>query len=274
VSSWEVVPCLLTLRNEFNLVRPKRDKGADGTIGDANHSPGSDHSPDEDSRVLRDRDPDHKNEVHALDIDSTGPWPDGKGGEAEGWFDKQIHRIIAEERRRWLDPNDMCRLNYVIWRGMIYDKDNDWVGKIYTGSSDKHFDHVHFSARYETRAESDTRSWGVYVPPKPALNEEIPVDAATFNKLMDGWAASANGKKLISAAVLATNVGSKEVPQRTLGEAIKDLENQLRPAFVFPPDHKENKTSGMPANAPVLELLAVPARLTKIEQALSKLTNK
>jgi hypothetical protein len=38
MSAWVVVPNLLKLRDEFNLVSPKRDKGADGTIGDSNHS--------------------------------------------------------------------------------------------------------------------------------------------------------------------------------------------------------------------------------------------
>jgi hypothetical protein len=35
MSAWVVVPNLLKLRDEFNLVSPKRDKGSDGTIGDA-----------------------------------------------------------------------------------------------------------------------------------------------------------------------------------------------------------------------------------------------
>lgn len=162
MSSWIVIPCLLTLREEFNKVSPNRDKGADGTIGDASHTSSSDHTPDEDSDKLRNKDSDHVNEVHALDIDSSGPWPDGVHGDVKGsWFDNKIHDIIAEEKRRWNDPNDMCRLNYIIWRGVIYDKDNNWVGVDYTGSDD-HTNHAHFSGRYETQAENDTRPWGVW----------------------------------------------------------------------------------------------------------------
>jgi hypothetical protein len=185
MSSWVTIPSLMALRDEFNLVSPARDKGADGTIGDTSHSSSSDHTPDEDSSVLRNKDADHINEVHALDIDSTGPWPDGRGGEAGGWFDKKIKAIIAEEKRRWMDPNDMCRLNYVIWRGVIYDKDADWAGKTYTASSDKHYNHAHFSARYETKAERDVRSWGVYVPPAPPSSQgDLVTTQAEFNSLL------------------------------------------------------------------------------------------
>lgn len=179
MSDWHTVACLLTLRGEFNAVAPKRDKGADGTIGDTAHAAGgtSDHLPDEDFPALRGKDADKINEVHALDVDSTGPWPDGRGGEAGGWFDRKIHEIIAEERRRWLDPNDMCRLRYVIWRGHIYHLDNDFAPKVYTGSPDKHFDHAHFSARYETQAENDTRPWGV-------SEDDMPFTPQDFAKAM------------------------------------------------------------------------------------------
>lgn len=257
MSDWVVVPCLLTLRDEFNKVSPKRDKGSDGTIGDSNHNSSSDHTPDEDSRVLRDHDADSKNEVHALDIDSSGPWPDGKRGDIAGsWFDKKIQMIIATEKKRWEDPNDMCRLNYIIWRGYIYDKDNDWKGKVYTATSDKHTNHAHFSSRYETRAESDTRSWGVYVPPKPVNPpEDLPVDQGTFNKLMLGFMSSDAGKKAVAEAVATMNIGSKAVPQRTLRQGMVDLTGQLRPIFTFPPTHPENVQSGLPADAPVRKLL-------------------
>jgi hypothetical protein len=161
MSAWVCIPCLLVLRNEFNAVSPNRDKGADGTIGDSNHESTSDHTPDEDSNALKGKDADRVNEVHALDIDSSGPWPDGKRGDIPGsWFDKKIHAIIALEKRRWNDPNDMCRLNYVIWRGHIYDKDNNFEARVYNGD-DPHTNHAHFSGRYETRAENDKRPWGV-----------------------------------------------------------------------------------------------------------------
>lgn len=267
-SSWEVVACLLVLRTEFNLVSPKRDKGADGTIGDSAHASTSDHTPDEVSSALKNKDADKINEVHALDIDSSGPWPDGKAGHIKGsWFDKQIHRLIAEEKRRWKDPNDMCRLHYIIWNKVIYSQSNDFEGEAYHGD-DPHTNHAHFSARYETRAEKDIRTWGVYVPPKPAT-EELPVDQATFNKLMSGWAKSADGKAAIAEAVLTGNIGTTAVPARDVRAGLRDLTGQLRPALTFPASHKENQDSGLPTDAPIRELLTLPARVAKIEAELS-----
>jgi hypothetical protein len=100
MSSWVVIPCLLALRDEFNQISPNRDKGADGTIGDSNHTSSSDHTPDEDSSKLENKDSDHKNEVHALDIDSSGPWPAGRS------FKSMVMDVIAGEKAKWLDAND------------------------------------------------------------------------------------------------------------------------------------------------------------------------
>jgi hypothetical protein len=153
MSGWIVIPCLLALRDEFNALNPGRDKGADGTIGDSSHTSSSDHTPDEDSGKLQGKDSDHVNEVHALDIDSTGPW-------AGATFHAIVMKVIEWEKKKWLDPNDKCRLNYVIWDHKIYDKDNDFAAATYTGS-DPHTNHAHFSARYETSCENDRRPWGV-----------------------------------------------------------------------------------------------------------------
>jgi hypothetical protein len=261
MSAWVVIPSLLKLRDEFNLVSPKRDKGSDGTIGDSSHTSSSDHTPDESSSKLQNKDADHTNEVHALDIDSTGPWPDGKRGDTKGsWFDQKIHMIIATEKKRWQDPKDMCRLNYIIWCGIIYDKDNDWVGVPYHGSADPHTGHAHFSARYETRAESDIRSWGVYVPPKPVSppSEELPVDGKTFNALFLGALKDPAIRVEVGKAMLEANIGSVAVPQRTVKQGLVDLTSQLRPIFTFPPGHVENVKSGLPMDAPVRALLAMP----------------
>jgi hypothetical protein len=154
MSSWAVIPSLLALRAEYDRLAPDRDKGADGTIGDSSHTSSSDHTPDEDSSKLENKDSDHKNEVHALDIDSTGPWPPGRT------FDEILADVIELEREKWNAPADKCRLNYVIRNRKIYDKDNDFAPADYTGS-DPHTNHAHFSARYDTSCEEDTRPWGV-----------------------------------------------------------------------------------------------------------------
>lgn len=179
MSAWILTPALVALRAEFNLLAPNRDRGADGSIGDTAHTSSSDHTPDEDSRVLRDHDADGKNEVHALDVDSSGPWP-GTGSQHDR-FHAIVMRIIAGEREKWRSETDMCRLNYVIWDRHIYDKDNDFRPVKYT-RPDPHTNHAHFSGRYEARAESDTRLWGVYVPPAPKPEEPVSDETITLTE--------------------------------------------------------------------------------------------
>ena len=169
MSAWVLIPCLVDLRGEFNALAPKRDKGADGSIGDTAHTSSSDHTPDEDSRVLRDHDGDSKNEVHALDIDASGPWP-GSGTQKQR-FHRLVMKIIAGEKIKWKSATDRCRLNYVIWDGQIYDKDNDFEPVKYT-RPDKHTGHAHFSGRYETSCENDRRPWGIEPQPQPQPKPE------------------------------------------------------------------------------------------------------
>lgn len=184
MSAWVLIPCLVALRTEFNLLAPNRDKGADGSIGDTAHTSSSDHTPDEDSAVLRDHDADSKNEVHALDIDSTGPWPDGRT------FRSIVLGIIAAERAKWLDPDDKCRLRYVIFDRKIYHLDNDFQPRDYTGS-DPHTNHAHFSGRYDSDTEADTRPWGVLIEgddPMPFIENQADFDAAMskwWNRVMN-----------------------------------------------------------------------------------------
>lgn len=178
--AWTLIASLVELRNEFNRLAPGRDKGADGSIGDSAHTSRSDHTPDEDSSYLRDHDADSKNEVHALDIDSSGPWPPGRT------FEQIVMRIIAGERAKWLSKTDRCRLKYVIFNRKIYSQATDFEPVRYTGS-DPHTNHAHFSGRYETACENDTRPWGVYPAPqpeKPQTNERWS-DMATREEVKD-----------------------------------------------------------------------------------------
>lgn len=132
-----LVEPLVQLRTEFNAVSPKRDKGADGWIGDAAHQGEvSDHNPDSQGRVL------------ALDIDSTGPWPKS--------FDSYVQAIVARQKAGFDN-----RLEYVIWDRHIASRNSHWEWKTYTGSSDPHTGHAHFSARHDHTGQGDGSAWGV-----------------------------------------------------------------------------------------------------------------
>lgn len=129
-----LVPCLVKLRAEFNALSPGRDKGADGWIGDAAHlSRTSDHNPDSQGRVL------------AVDIDSTGPWPGGTAG-----FNAAVESLRGDDR-----------LEYIIWNRRICSRDRGWTWRTYTGSSDPHTGHAHFSARHDHTGNNSAASWRI-----------------------------------------------------------------------------------------------------------------
>lgn len=147
--AWLLVACLVTLRDEFDALAPDRDRSADGSIGDLAHRQEvSDHNPDETGKTPYE-DADGVNEVHAIDIDSTGPWPAGRD------LDSRVEII----RRRHQSGRD-DRLQNIIWRARIASRSWGWTWHPYTGPS-RHFDHAHFSARYTAGQESDTSPWGV-----------------------------------------------------------------------------------------------------------------
>lgn len=154
MSSWTITPAEKQFISEFDGLNPDRDKGADGTIGDSSHDSTSDHTPDEDSSSLKNRDSDNINEVHAVDIDSTGPWPDTT-------FD-EIVKYIWDECKK---PNDVGkdygRIRYFIWDHHIYEAKNGWAKNPYSGS-DPHTNHGHFSFEYDTGYyENDDRPYGI-----------------------------------------------------------------------------------------------------------------
>jgi hypothetical protein len=134
-----LVPCLATLRAEFNALNPKRDKGSDGWIGDEAHqAEHSDHNPDSAGRVL------------ALDIDATGPWPGGV-------TDFNAFNMMVESLR------GDSRLEYIIWNRRIASRDQGWKWRTYTGTSDPHTGHAHFSARHDHTGNTSTADWGIEI---------------------------------------------------------------------------------------------------------------
>jgi len=186
MASWILVPCLVTLRSEFNTLAPNRDKASDGSIGDQSHaSNSSDHNPDETGNTPYE-DADSKNEVHAIDVDSDL--------RKSGWDMNRCLEVIITRHREGRDD----RLQNVIYNRRIWSASWGWTARTYTGSS-PHTEHAHFSARYTTAQESDTRPWGL-------LEEDV--TKSEFTAWMTEWAKSAAGKQALALAVLTYSPGA------------------------------------------------------------------
>lgn len=160
MAGWELVPCLVQLRTELNLIAPGRDRTSDGTIGDAAHQANiSDHNDDEVGRVPI-RDADGKHEVHAYDADADLRTYDLT-------MEKVVQHILARCR-----SGAERRLRYIIFNRRIWEASNNWRQRKYTGAS-PHTEHAHFSASYETAREASTASWKL---------EDIPVALTDADK--------------------------------------------------------------------------------------------
>lgn len=163
VPSWVLVPCLVALRGEFNAIAPDRDRSSDGSIGDEAHaSSSSDHNPDETGATPYE-DADDVNEVHAIDVD--------KDLNESGWSMDRAAAIVIVRHRSGADD----RLQNVIYRGLIYSRSWGWTAREYTGPN-PHDKHAHFSARYTSAQEADTRPWGLVAADQ---EEGIVLDQAT-----------------------------------------------------------------------------------------------
>jgi hypothetical protein len=186
MASWILVPCLVTLRDEFNALAPGRDKASDGSIGDAAHAQeSSDHNPDETGRTPYE-DADDINEVHAIDVDDDLRRP--------GWTMNRALEIIVTRHRE--DRDD--RLQNIIYNRRIWSRSWGWTARAYTGAS-AHTEHAHFSARYTTAQERDTSPWGLL---------EDDVTKSEFTAWMTEWARSAAGREAIALAVLNWDPGA------------------------------------------------------------------
>lgn len=153
MASWILTPALVALRDTFNRLSPGRDKSSDGSIGDAAHAgTSSDHNPDETGNVPI-RDADTVNEVHAIDVDETGPWP----ADARGPFTmmRAVRKLVDDHR-----AGRENRLRYIIYERTIWSESWGWGARAYTGAN-PHDKHAHFSGSYDTAREADTRPWNI-----------------------------------------------------------------------------------------------------------------
>jgi hypothetical protein len=169
--AWILVPCLVTLRSEFNALAPDRDKASDGSIGDVAHAQSSsDHNPDETGNTPTE-DADSINEVHAIDVD--------KDLRRAGWTMQKAVEIIVVRHRQGRDD----RLQNVIYNRVIWSRSWGWTARRYTGAN-AHTQHAHFSARYTTAQERDTRPWGLL---EAEDDDMATITQSDFNARMDAW---------------------------------------------------------------------------------------
>ena len=174
MADWILVPCLVSLRGEFNSLAPERDRASDGSIGDEAHaSSSSDHNPDETGTTPYE-DADNINEVHAIDVDIDLRKP--------GWTMQRAVQIIVTRHRQGRDD----RLQNVIYNRVIWSRSWGWTAREYTGSN-PHDKHAHFSSRYTTHEESSTSPWGLLEEDDMPSADEI-ADAVWTRK---PWASSA-----------------------------------------------------------------------------------
>jgi hypothetical protein len=199
MAGWILVACLKELFAEFDRIAPGRDHASDGSIGDTAHQDEvSDHNPDETGSVPI-HDADHTNEVHAIDVDNTL--------RVTGLSMETVVQFLLKRCRSGAEK----RLRYIIYNRRIWEADNGWRQRAYTGAS-PHTEHAHFSASYDTKKEASTASWHL---------EDIPV------------ALTADDKKWISAQIAtiaekvwAEKIGNANYPSRTAKQALNDLSTQ------------------------------------------------
>jgi hypothetical protein len=217
MSSWVVVPNLITLRAEFDAVAPGRDRSSDGTIGDdAHQGEKSDHNPDETGATSHE-DTDSINEVHALDVDASGPWPDGM----------TMAKAFTVLRQRMLGLGSKSPAAFLIYNRQIA-MFPDWVVEPYT-LADPHTSHLHVSSRYgagtgSSNPENFTGPWGI---------EETfgmpEVDYDRIHQMIDQSV----------AGIFKQTLGDAAYPGRTAGAILLDLA-KLRGVLVGDPKDTAN----------------------------------
>jgi hypothetical protein len=151
MATWRTPPSLVSLRREFNIIAPKRDKASDGSIGDKAHARrSSDHNLDE-SGVTPDEDIDRKDEAHAIDVDK----------DLKEVFTMQdcVNFILSECRKPNSVGKDKGRLKFIVYNRKMY-KAPYWKPVKYKGPN-PHTKHAHFSAEYGSRYSEDDSSWGL-----------------------------------------------------------------------------------------------------------------
>lgn len=197
--AWVEIPASKTLFAEFNTISPNRDKASDGRVGDLAHqSSVSDHNPDETGNTGGQSDSDDTNEVHAADVDDSGPWP-------AGWSMERFVQLILARCRSGAEK----RLRYIIYERRIWRASNGWRQETYTGSN-PHDKHAHFSFKYGSgeapaNPERITTPYGIVAAVKASQQpqEETVSQADVINALK-----SAEGRALLQDIIVKANANA------------------------------------------------------------------
>lgn len=142
--AWIVVPNLLELRVQLNIIAPNRDKTSDGSIGDFEHSQGrSSHNPDDTSQGNAEwtGDSDSTQEVRAIDIDIDF----NRSGLTPDEFVAHLVKYAKNGTFWWL--------RYIIYNRRIWRKNNGWVAESYTGTN-PHDHHIHVNSDFTQAADN------------------------------------------------------------------------------------------------------------------------
>lgn len=240
---------LQNLRRQTDRRFPHRDRQSDGWIGDAAHQAhASGHNPDDTSgsSPAWNADADNKAEVRAWDQDSDLGEP---GITAQMEVD-HIRRL----------PGVAAVIRYIIYDHKIYHERVGFAPAPYAGPS-PHTEHIHFEGAWSNTGDSNTTF-------DFRLDElgGLPMDQATFNKLMTGWAKSADGQGALANAVLNARIDDKANPARTVGDRLRD---GAKIRGVLAGDKNDTANAALPSTAPLAKLLAMPADIAGIKAALA-----
>jgi len=227
MATWILVPCLVRLRSEFNVIAPDRDRTSDGTIGDAAHQASeSDHNDDEIGNVPI-HDADRTHEVHAIDIDVDLRVPGLT-------MEKVVQHLLTRCR-----SGAEKRLRYIIYNRRIWSASSGWRQQRYTGAN-AHDHHAHFSSSYATTLEASKASWHLEDVPVALTADDKKWISAEIAKQVkaqidDIWAYNvgratgtpsqrADGA-LVTANVRVGSLANDQVPK--LADAVEQLSNQV-----------------------------------------------
>lgn len=141
---------LTTVRTEFNVTFPGRDKTTDGWIAGGGHTVSNTGHVGDRSGDAEYKDGDSKDEVRAIDVDR-----DLVPGSSIDWMELVVQYLVKKARSGGYIP-----FRYIIYKGRIWSRSTGWATRTYTGSN-KHDKHAHFSGDYTQTADEWTGSLGL-----------------------------------------------------------------------------------------------------------------